>query len=798
MKKYLRILLCLGLLLQNFSFIIPVFAEEKKERLVINSITQGDTELEIIDDVYQVHNLERLITHYTLKNPISTKSYRLETIGINSSSVNNFSGLTEDYSAEDWNLRLDMNNEISYITYKLYDDKTNELLDTCKLTFKFTNFNDYNLSNSKLYITEITQGGNIVSPNEKGYEFNNIQDITMKLKGENFKENVIYPLYNGWSSFDLEREYSGKELNDGIEVILPIKDKEWHSINYRIYYEAFEFGIDAKPISCKDDYYCNFNYEFKEAENVGNYNLNLSYNNYNNKIKNLREYNENYQNMYVVSSQYHNNDNTLNLNVNGKNYLNKDYNVNINIIRNKNIIYTKNISVNGLLLNNEYSIELDNFVSSKEKTYDEEKDKYIIEVNIDYTTAKLEYMYGYLENYATVDSEIFFENGKKNLSTFRGDGNYYFISGVADTNKDAFKKFNHVYLRYLGNEFDENLNYDYEFSYGYSDNQGGLEKVEILKTGSITGKILNNVGLMFAVDNKNNYRYPTYRLEIKYNDEIIYYSSPVLDLVETPTLANVSLTNGNNKDLYLRMDDYTYIATRNFPLTLAISGIGFEDKKDYTIEFSEGYWYEDGSDDHTMKEYTFKGKDLNSGKAKIKLSKKITDNIISADLYVMYQEENGFGQGGFTINFVNSKDLIPNIKQYFIDDASDLIKNIKKNTSVEDFSNNIEVINNGKVKVFDKTGTNEITGNVGTGMIARVVNEYDQNILDMDVVVKGDVSGDGNISITDVVNVAQHMADVKKLDGVYEVAANVTDTGSIGVTDLVQISQDVARIKEVQ
>ena len=38
-------------------------------------------------------------------------------------------------------------------------------------------------------------------------------------------------------------------------------------------------------------------------------------------------------------------------------------------------------------------------------------------------------------------------------------------------------------------------------------------------------------------------------------------------------------------------------------------------------------------------------------------------------------------------------------------------------------------------------------------MLARVMNEYEQSILDMDIVVKGDVSGDGNISVTDLVKV---------------------------------------------
>lgn len=83
-------------------------------------------------------------------------------------------------------------------------------------------------------------------------------------------------------------------------------------------------------------------------------------------------------------------------------------------------------------------------------------------------------------------------------------------------------------------------------------------------------------------------------------------------------------------------------------------------------------------------------------------------------------------------------------------------------------------------------------------MIARIINEYDENVLDLDVVVKGDVTGDGNISITDLVKVKRHLSKNDELTGVYETAGNVTDTGKIGITDLVKISRDVAKIQEVK
>ena len=53
-KKFLNVFMCIGLLMQNFLFIIPVMAEEtQKEELVINSITQNGEELEVVDAIAQ-------------------------------------------------------------------------------------------------------------------------------------------------------------------------------------------------------------------------------------------------------------------------------------------------------------------------------------------------------------------------------------------------------------------------------------------------------------------------------------------------------------------------------------------------------------------------------------------------------------------------------------------------------------------------------------------------------------------------------------------------------------------------
>ena len=77
-------------------------------------------------------------------------------------------------------------------------------------------------------------------------------------------------------------------------------------------------------------------------------------------------------------------------------------------------------------------------------------------------------------------------------------------------------------------------------------------------------------------------------------------------------------------------------------------------------------------------------------------------------------------------------------------------------------------------------------------MISSIVDEYDRTLLNLDVVVKGDVSGDGRISITDLVKMKQHLAKVKFLDGLYELSGRITEGEKIGITDLVKVCMSVA------
>lgn len=97
-----------------------------------------------------------------------------------------------------------------------------------------------------------------------------------------------------------------------------------------------------------------------------------------------------------------------------------------------------------------------------------------------------------------------------------------------------------------------------------------------------------------------------------------------------------------------------------------------------------------------------------------------------------------------------------------------------------------------KLKIFQDDGTGNAgdelpAGNlVGTGMIVKLfINgvENDSKVI----VIKGDVSGDGEISITDVVKVLNHYLGNLAVTGAYLEAAEVSDDNEISITDVVKI-----------
>ena len=82
------------------------------------------------------------------------------------------------------------------------------------------------------------------------------------------------------------------------------------------------------------------------------------------------------------------------------------------------------------------------------------------------------------------------------------------------------------------------------------------------------------------------------------------------------------------------------------------------------------------------------------------------------------------------------------------------------------------------------SGKTEITsGHVGTGMTAVSGN------ASLTIVVTGDVTGDGRITITDVVKLQNYAAGAGDLDEAAMKAADINGDGRITITDVVQAAQ---------
>ncbi len=792
MKKVLEIILCFGLFINNFLFMIPtVHAEEIFE---INSLIQNDKEIELKDGIYEINDINKIYVNYTIKNYDNSKSYCLERVVNGSRTTEDIisSVYTDTYNGKDWFLLLDKESAVNNIVYNIYEkpmESNNKdeyrLIASQELTIKVNFYNETNPSISNLILEELYQNGEVITPVLEDencvFEVNNLQNITFKLKGENLKDSINYPILINNNTYN----YSGAELKKGVLLEIPINglDRLILSMKFNIY----DYNVNLK-YKANDKLY-NVSLNMVNDESIPNYQSSLIYkNNPTNNIYFTGDY-------YVVSSKYHNENNPLAVVIDGNNFMNKDYNVTLNIMRGNNKVYQKTINVNGLDLNNKYTLDLDDFISSTEKKYTDE-DKYTIKININELEKNINYYYTYFEKKVNISSDLFYENGQKNLSVFMGDGGFYFSSGTYETNKDVFNKYSNIYIRYLGRDFDESLNYTYELYYDNINDDGDTLNSNLITSGSVNGRDLNHNGLTFKVDNHENYNIPKYRLVIKYNDELIYYCAPTLRLQNYPVFANVSLSNGNNKNLYLRMDDYNYIATRNFPIKIYINGIGFKDNETYKVKVQSSFINFNNNYEDIVETYEFTGKQLNKGNAMVHINKNLT-NIKAAYFELSYDNGLDSASGYFDIDFVDSKAYFPKNTNYVIDNFNDLIKNVKNQTKISNFASNIGLDSKNKIKVYDKTGTILQSNYVGTGMIARVTDSYNNSLLDLDIVVKGDVSGDGNISITDLVKTKQHLDGVNDLDGVYALAGDVSDTGSISLDDIVKIGNDVAGLESV-
>ena len=125
------------------------------------------------------------------------------------------------------------------------------------------------------------------------------------------------------------------------------------------------------------------------------------------------------------------------------------------------------------------------------------------------------------------------------------------------------------------------------------------------------------------------------------------------------------------------------------------------------------------------------------------------------------------------------------------DDNVKYLKGLVENSTYKDLKNSIQT--NLKVVLKNKNG-DVITENdklVGTGM-KLIIGDITYNI-----VIKGDLNGNGKVTVTDLSQLRFHLAEAKgKIKtGAEKIAADLNDKSGVTVTDLSQMRKKLAGVK---
>jgi hypothetical protein len=125
--------------------------------------------------------------------------------------------------------------------------------------------------------------------------------------------------------------------------------------------------------------------------------------------------------------------------------------------------------------------------------------------------------------------------------------------------------------------------------------------------------------------------------------------------------------------------------------------------------------------------------------------------------------------------------------------GEDTVSGIVEGVTVEQLLSGIK---GGSIRVVDKNGAVVFSGKAATGMVIQLMSNG-KVVDEWTVVVAGDVNGDGNISVSDMLAVKAHVLNKSKLTGAAAEAADTNGDGFISITDFIQIKAHILGISSV-
>lgn len=362
-----------------------------------------------------------------------------------------------------------------------------------------------------------------------------------------------------------------------------------------------------------------------------------------------------------------------------------------------------------------------------------------------------------------------------------------------------------VTIYYDGYGFESNTAYSYTLT-----NVGTNQTVT---TGTVTGQELNNGSLYISSISPSVSSNSDYVLTVYDGNTLIYTYTDNFWLNSDPDLY-IELGYGYSK---AGIVDGSHVAPYGNDIKTVIKTNGLEDSTTYQIEYKitdykscidsqdeNGYVLnctEDDSAHHAVETISLTGAELKAGAEIILPAPQPTTTSRNIVFSIKNPDQSSPIQtlrfNDVNLSFVNSDDIIDSMDDYRADDM--VINKISPNTSTNGLSENL-FLKDGYHLVFAAEDSSPLAENalIGTGSKIIVKDSHNQSVLEYTAKIKGDTSGDGKVTILDLVQTKRHLAGVSQLEGIHAEAGDVTSSGSIGITDVVKICRHVAGLEEIR
>lgn len=126
------------------------------------------------------------------------------------------------------------------------------------------------------------------------------------------------------------------------------------------------------------------------------------------------------------------------------------------------------------------------------------------------------------------------------------------------------------------------------------------------------------------------------------------------------------------------------------------------------------------------------------------------------------------------------------------------VTGVSTDSSVSSFITNLKV-KNGTAKLYNSSGANKTTGIVCTGDVVKIYDKNDALINSYNVVIYGDVNGDGKINAIDISRIQKHILNISTIsNNVILEACDVSDDSRVNAIDISRIQKHILNISLIK